>query len=184
MRLRLGQLAQSGAVDGQHAAWSDADDAWMPIDPPAGGGGGGSDLLAAVQYAPASFAEWTISSSTLTAIDTTNVTVTFTAPASGEVRITAVVPMFLAGGPGGAGLAWFDHGTSTVRGYAASLAPPNDYCPGNVVFSQILTGLTPTSSYQLDLAHCRVGAGTLHTYAEGNSALNVSGPLVIDVYAA
>src|SRR5690554_7708512 len=45
-----------------------------------GGGGGGSELLALVQYDPETETAYEISSSTLTALDTTNLRAVFTAP--------------------------------------------------------------------------------------------------------
>ncbi|HET7736446.1 MAG TPA: hypothetical protein VFK52_10750 [Nocardioidaceae bacterium] len=59
--------------------------AWQPI----GGGGGSGAVLAARQYQSASY--YTHTATTLTAIDATNIYISFTAPSSGGVLVSANV---------------------------------------------------------------------------------------------
>lgn len=76
-KLRLSQLQQSGAADGEVATWDDAAGIWVPA-PGSGGGGGGISWLGDVVNALTSLTgittsggTWTVSSGQVQAVTTT-----------------------------------------------------------------------------------------------------------------
>src|SRR5471032_3403774 len=82
-RLAVGAEGKVLTVVTGAPAWAD-----LPADTDAGGGGGGGTLLANVEYNPTSLATYTDNSSgILKDVDATNLIATFTAPASGNVKI-------------------------------------------------------------------------------------------------
>jgi hypothetical protein len=148
-----------------------------------------TNLLAVNQYAPASLATYTTTSLTVAALDATNMTVSFTAPASGAVLIrlsafckapsTAVAPVW--------GLT--DHTTTTIL-YGVQLYVMSTTAPGAYSAVQRITGLTPGTAYQMDWALAsNTAASMVTTYAKGitgttATATTTAGPAVMEVWAA
>lgn len=109
--------------------------------------------------------------STFAALDSTNLTLTFTAPASGQVllRFTTTAESSVSSSRS-VDVGWITHGTTTQVGRTSTL-----HCTDNGVampFSveQLLTGLTSGTSYHLDLASKN---STLATGTITNSTLSV-----------
>ncbi len=135
-------------------------------------------LLAVTQYGPASLQTYSTSSSTMTAVDTTNLTVgPFTVPVSGRilVRLTATTSA--------ANLWWglLNHSGGAQLGFSLG------FYAGNVGQSApvLITGLTPGASLQLDWGFASQ-SGTAGFYAFGGT-LNTAGhtaPAVMEVWAA
>lgn len=117
------------------------------------GSGGGTALLGLKSYAPAA-TTIDIATSTLTAFDTTNITVSFTAPASGIVLVRATCCLVCSNGTDKANLCLFTHSTTTVVGTVYSFQPGTEgsgfWVPTTAVWR--ISGLTPSASLQYDLA--------------------------------
>lgn len=121
-------------------------------------------VLGAKFYYPTTAANYTIGSSTLAAIDTTNLTVSFTAIGTQvlvELEVTSA--WYTAPTAGDAiGFALFAHGTSTQVGtsvtavQATSTSTAGVHCRVRV----LVTGLTAGTAYQYDWAWARTGSAT------------------------
>lgn len=138
-------------------------------------------------YAPAGGTTYTIASTTFAAIDTTNLTISFT-PISTQVlvELTAVTGFFA--GSGHMGFCLFTHGGTTQVGVHVDVLQSPGTTTGCVVLARILvTGLTAGTSTQLDWAWA-VSAGTGLIVAKGIAsgvfASTDSGPAVMRVFAA
>lgn len=123
----------------------------------AGGGSGAGQLLAYTSYNPASEATYTSSSSTFADIDSTNLQVTFVAPANGKVMVR--LNGHSLSGPSTV-IAW------NLRDGAADVANTNVKASIQSVEVRasadiIVTGLTPSQSYTYRWGFARtVGTGT------------------------
>jgi len=147
----------------------------------------GQFICAPHVYAPITPASPGVTSTTLAAFDTTNITTnTFVAPASGKVLVTA---SFLSAPP-------------STQNYSYALAAHNTVSPvvGNVITMEVsslnvqldaplefvVTGLTPGNTYQFDLLGA-VAAGTLTIKAAGVTSTSPTGatgaPVVMKVQA-
>lgn len=151
---------------------------WVKVGAAAAGA-----LLACVQYAPATNVAYVFSSTALAALDTTNLTVAFTAPASGAVlvRVTGGQINAQVGGQ----IVWglFTHSTTTQVGVSEG-SGGSSYEPGSTLrMAQKITGLTPGNSYQLDLAGFQ-GNGTTLNVQGATGTLNTGGPLLMEVLSA
>ena len=161
--------------------------------PAAGGGSGG--LLAIVQYAPyitpgpPYYVEYTTHSLTPVAVDATNLTVSFTAPASGKVlvKLTCGAVECQANGY------WelLDHTTDAQYGYSAFIGSnPSAGFETPVHMPIYVTGLTPGDVYQMDWAwHAQVnayfGTPTVYMWVQDNSPTNYTyGPMLMEVWPA
>lgn len=123
-------------------------------------------MLAVAQYAPATLAHYTSSSTTLTAMDAAHLSVSFTAPASGNVLITLSAP---AAAPTTAVQVFWgllDHTSSALYGNQAEVhAATTLSC---ITVRQMISGLTPSTAYQMDWALASSTAGqVVNTYAQG-----------------
>ena len=145
-----------------------------------------NQLLAVQVYAPGSQTIKSITAATLTAFDTTNLTVAFTVPLSGKVlvRFTGMVAL---NGSFHFNIGLFAHSTSNVVGFvysdfgASSTSGVNlDQC-----YEWYITGLTPGASLQYDLMGAITGGNTLAVFAYGPTAVdlvNPGGPAKLEVW--
>lgn len=146
---------------------------------------GGTALLGVTQYAPASKATYTTSSTSYVALDTTNLTVTFVAPASGQVLLRL-------GATGSNATGWqswavLTHGTSTLVGKAMF----RNYSDAGQPFAtqeQVIGGLTPGNTYTWDWAQATGNASfSVSTYAMGATSptqASPAAPAVMEVWSA
>lgn len=150
---------------------------------------GGADLLGNTQYAPGTQAPYTISATTLTAVDATNLTVNFTAPASGNVlvklstmvvstNVTAgsdlvfgLINQATAGKVGTEATAMFQQGTADEAGVV-------------ITTTHKITGLTPGTAYTLQWGAYLGSAGHGFTLYVGDrtTAAVPSAPATMEVY--
>lgn len=141
---------------------------------------GAGTLLAQHIYAPGTGVGFNLAASNaLTALDTTNLTLSFVAPASGivDVIVKCQIQCNLNSNQGVA-VALFTHGTTTQVGVTVN--PLFSFSSTNVsvgIYANMqfhLTGLTPGTTYQVDLAGCTytaaAAAGVI--YAQGNTGSN------------
>lgn len=147
-------------------------------------------LLAAAQYDPAAEASKSISSLiALTALDTTNLRLTFTVPANGSVLVR------LAGAVAGS----TSFGTillgvlegATVRGRQSPIGAINPAALGTDLVGQeasfLVTGLTPGASLTWDAAYGvevagGIGASLLYGGPNNASGANAAGAFVFEVW--
>ena len=147
-------------------------------------------LLSLTQYGPTTDPAYTLNTSAMTAIDTTNLTTSsFVIPASGRIKVTIAGTIYTAtGGGGNSFFALLNHSGGAQVGdtFAGPYEVTGSY---NYPFQRTLyiSGLTPGNSLQLDLAgYCSTGAGatTLHALVTATPAKNDYGPILIEVLAA
>lgn len=144
-------------------------------------------LLTTVNYAPGTAATYSSTSTTLAAIDTTNLTAGFVAPASGKVLVKlSAQANATASTPGWWGV--LDHTSGNLYGSAVQVV---EVTSGGIVansFASILiTGLTPGTSYQIDWAHAtQTAANTMSTKAGtmGKTVASGPGPALMEVWAS
>lgn len=136
--------------------------------PKAGGGGGGVDagdtgVLATSSYQPSM--DITVSGSSMTDLAATDALVTFTAPASGAVKVkVGVMAHYTATGNCFLGLR---ESTSTVgTRFLLSGMGTSEYLRINETFS--ISGLTPGSSHTYKAA-AKVSSGTLTVYTNAGA---------------
>jgi hypothetical protein len=139
-------------------------------------------LLSRTQYAPAVDPSYTTTSATPAAVDTTNMTFSFVAPASGDVLIRLSASIYISSGI--LYFCLFTHNTLTQVGdtmLAGSVAATT-----SAATATILTGLTPGQTYQLDWGFFCVspGAAVISAIgAQGAPGTN-GGPAVMEVWSA
>lgn len=138
-------------------------------------------LLAYIQYT--AMTTYTTTSTTLVSIDSTNLTITFRAPPSGNVliRLEATIENQISGDK----VAWalIDHVGLTQQGSAGIASPSNTN--GIRPLTILVTGLTSGTSYQYDWAWA-VSAGTAQMTVQPvvSPWTNVSSPATMEVWAA
>jgi hypothetical protein len=148
----------------------------------------GQYLCAPSQYAPGTITTLSTTSATLSAVSSANVnTGAFTAPASGNVLVTAY-GIYTGSSADNVSFALSAHGTVTpvvgtvITGSANSSA---NSIPCAIPF--LIAGLTPGTSYSLDLLFAISAAGTLAFKVIGQSSTTPTGtlgaPLVMTVQA-
>lgn len=128
---------------------------------------GPGTILATVQYAPVSLAIYPVQPTTMTALDTTNLTITFIVPQNGVVDVEALFFAQMSSNVANNGLwvGWLNHTGGAIVGNACLVSgtTTGDSSPQQVMFVKThLTGLTP-GSLSLDLA-------AVYPAAVGNSA--------------
>ena len=140
--------------------------------------------LATQVYAPTSKATYSVTGTTLTAIDTINMTVSFTAPPSGNVEVSLTGSGYC---PTAGNLYWalLDHTSGALRGTAMRVTSQTFI--GTTVKTEI-TGLTPGMTYQIDWAIANDTSGDVaNTYAQGQTSTTIAaagaGPAVMAVTA-
>lgn len=146
---------------------------------PGGGGGGSSSGLLAVATATTS-AAYSTTSTTSVAMDATNLSVTFTAPASGAVLITQTGYATTNSTTIGA-YEWSVITTAAVEVQVCSLVSKQTTLARRIA-TYYITGLTPGNSYTYRWGHRQVGGITGTTYTGGNSG--TSGNTIMTVAAA
>ena len=110
-------------------------------------------LLGSTSYA----GPLTTVTSSLAALDKTNLTLTFTAPSSGKVLLRASIEYSGPNGSFSITAGWYMHNTTTQVGVVQTLVSFNwtsgsTLNAGTVQSEQVASGLTPGQSYTLDLA--------------------------------
>ena len=132
----------------------------------------------------------TTSSGTMSAVSSANVnTGSFTAPASGGVVVESAFVMQVSTNADAVGFGLAAHGTAApMVGTDAVWKEPATTQPFPHVLQSYVTGLTPGTSYNLDLMFCIAPGGTASVLANGQSgtapALNNSGigaPVIMTV---
>lgn len=138
-------------------------------------------LLAYVARTAATLSEYATSSPTPEDVDATNLAVTFTAPASGKVR---VVLSAVANSDGGGIAQWWSlrAGSANVGG-TERLATMNTNEPTPITVSIVLTGLTPGTSYTYKWSWRTDGDAWLE-YGGTEFSGYSRGPATMEVYAA
>jgi hypothetical protein len=139
-------------------------------------------ILTGSQYATAANSTYTTTSNSPTAIDTNNLTLSFTAPSSGQVWVRWSAFVGEAGGGGNVSFGLVTHGTSTVVGAMEGVLANAGTSANRETFEQLLTGLTAGTTYNLDLAWTNA-LGTTTTIYYGNST-SYYGPVTWVVTAA
>jgi hypothetical protein len=128
-----------------------------------GGGSGGTALIATKKYAPATNTVFSTTSATYAVLDTTNLRVTFTGPASGSVivKLTAYADYNLSTLEYGWALLSGASIVSSSGGIANRIATQGT---GTTISqSFLITGLTSGTSYNWDWAHAENSTGTGRT---------------------
>jgi len=147
----------------------------------------GQYLCAPTSYAPGTFTQFTMNSTTLTAVSSTNIsTGSFTAPVSGNVIVTV---SFL--GANGAtaqnyAIGLLNHGLSTVAGNAVVNRYAANAAGALATVPFLVTGLSGTCNFDLAIATAGVGALTVNCQAISAttpSLANQAAPVLMTVQA-
>src|ERR1700733_10531709 len=142
--------------------------------------------LAQVFYEPSAGNSYTIASTTFAAIDTTNLTISFTPISTAVgVELTGDVAVLAAAA---IGFCLFTHGSTTQVGYHVVVVDPNAALNTTTVTARIhVTGLTAGSATQLDWAWATT-ASTAVLSAKGVTSGVIAatdvGPAIMRVFAA
>ena len=156
-KLAIGSAGQALIVSGGVPAWGNV-----------------TSLLGSAYYEPGSVATYTTTSTTFAAIDTTNLRVTFTAPASGNVIIKFG--------------AWINGTQPDLGVLEGSTVRALSLC-GTLASQQAgtkkITGLTPGVSYTYDLAFASTTGGVTTTVKAGGALTSAAGygPAFIEIWA-
>ena len=131
------------------------------------GGGGAGTLptwgaaasfasLSVTNYAPTTVAGYILNATTFTALDTTNLTTaSFTVPASGRIKVTLALNYTSSGNDSIAAMGMKNHSGGANVGPIIQVQLPYSGVAnpgGQMVTVYYITGLTPSSTLQLDLA--------------------------------
>jgi hypothetical protein len=150
-----------------------------------------ASLLARQQYAPGTLATLTTSSGSLVAIDTTNLTVSFTAPASGAVLVRLSGAIKGASGatvPSGVVWGLCVHSTTTPAGDSAMVPVTSTFLASTAQADILITGLTPSTVYQYDWAWAAPGANpnllAQAVSTSGAQSTAQGSPAVMEVWSA
>jgi hypothetical protein len=143
-----------------------------------GGITGTSGMLAVVSYSPGSPASPSTLSTTPTQVDPTNLTVSFTAPASGKVMIHLSAFAQTVGTGSSEGWALIGHGGSTQYGPSVYVASATNGVAQRTQAQIFVTGLTGGTGYQFDWAYFSSSA----SYGVGMTYGGVGAPAVIEVF--
>lgn len=151
----------------------------------AGASGSSSGLLAIVRYNPATGVKASTTSTTPVAVDATNLTISFTAPASGKVlvRLNAIAGLTSNADLGYWGL--LQHSTTNLVGDLEAVVSSTAEA-FRATAPIYLTGLTAGQTYQYDWAHAAQSGATMSTdYGGANSTgANNFGPAIMEVWSA
>jgi hypothetical protein len=148
---------------------------------PSGGGGGGSGLLAVLQYEPSTAAIYSTASASMAAVDSTNLTISFTAPSSGNVLVRLTGAGLAIGGYVYWGL--LPHGGGSQVGNSWCIAGANITDAGSAAF--YITGLVSGNTYQYDWAFSTTGTGYLVVQGgTNNPSQGNASPAVMEVWSA
>ncbi len=144
---------------------------------------GSAGILASAYYNPSGGTVSKTTTSTLTAIDTTNLRATFTAPASGNVIVKVGIGRC---NPNNCNPHLGVLDGSTTKG-TAIMAPSNGEAVRPAYASFKITGLTPGNTYSYDLAIVDSNAISHATFQYGFTTSNLAdgtGPAFIEVWSA
>lgn len=155
----------------------------MRLGPNAGGSSGGVNLQRLEYPGPGGTShDYSTSLATYSAVDSTNLSINFVVPASGNVRIN--LEAYGYGVAGAAVLEWGigPHGGSPSHTKGVSAA---DNSRGNrLTASFLITGLTPGANLVYDWFFASGAAGqTVHTIVDDGTPANAAGPAVMEVLA-
>ena len=157
-------------------------------------GGAPGTLLARTQYAPSSAGSYSMNTSGFVALDPTNLSVTFVAPPSGDVKVR--LQAFVKGAAAAAKSTAFavvsttaSPGTLVGVTGLVDLTPTATAGDNGVICSmdQIITGLSPRTSYTWYFAAMCTATTPPTIIPQGgtaNNALPTGAPAVIEVIAA
>jgi hypothetical protein len=154
----------------------------------ASGGGGG--LLARVQYAPSVLHTYSTVSATPSAMDATNLTISFTAPASGDVLVRLSACANQGDSLRSGYFCLLDHTTGAQVGDSQYVVGPNtDTFTLAVSVPFLVTGLAPGTAYQYDWGFFESSAATNGIFVLVQGAQGVPGnlyssPAVMEVWSA
>jgi hypothetical protein len=153
-------------------------------------GGGGGGLLARVQYAPSVLTTYSTASATPSAMDATNLTISFTAPASGDVLVRLSACANQGDLPRSGYFCLLDHTTGAQVGDSQYVVGPNTSTFTLAVSVPFLvTGLAPGTAYQYDWGFFESstainGIFVLVQGAQGVPGNLYSSPAVMEVWSA
>lgn len=149
-------------------------------------------LLNSIQYAPSTLSSY-VATTTMAALDATNITLSFTVPASGNVDIDVEIFLEIISSSGGeqCALGLLDHTTHAQVGLTIVCAETDQT---TLAFSSLLrprfhlTGLT-AGAHQLDLGAAAGSAttGSVNLYAQGfmgSPTGSNRGPALMQAFAA
>ena len=144
------------------------------------------------RYAPSSQVTFSSTSATFSAISSANINSgSFTAPASGQVLVTATITSQVASDGTTAAFGLAAHGTTTPMVAPVSVIKyPASAMPFPMTIPFLVSTLTAGSAYTFDLMYCVASGGTVTTYAYGQSGTTPTqgttgqgGPVVMTVQA-
>jgi hypothetical protein len=151
--------------------------------------------LAIVRYASGTGAIYNFVAGTLTALDTVNLTIAFTVPASGKISVRASFTLQLEAATASAGTATYamvgllNHlggatiGDTNMWSVQTQVAGVDDLVIQHCVYEGVMSGLTP-GALQLDLAGYYVGPAPKNCYINSQGLNNTNGsPVVLTVFA-
>jgi hypothetical protein len=153
-------------------------------------------VLATQQFAPSTLSTYAAAATTMTALDTTNLTLSFTVPANGIVDVLVQITYTIVGTVGGATLylCLLNHTGGALLGNVQMLAVNGGtsitlQAVNTVTFH--LTGLTP-GALQIDVAGGKIdasGTATGNFYAIANTSKTIAsdtaaGPCIIQAIAS
>jgi hypothetical protein len=147
----------------------------------------GAIMLGVSQYAPSNLASYTSTSVNVAAMDTTNMTVSFTAPVTGSVIVSLTANASISTSAAMAVWALLDHTSGNLRGSLMYVAANTSSCIYTA--RQLITGLTAGTAYQVDWAMASsVSSDTASTYAMSNTtkiaAVSQASPALMEVWSA
>ncbi len=138
-------------------------------------------LLARVQYAPASESKKTTESTSLVAVDSTNLKVAFVAPPSGDVFVR--LEAMIENETGGDKVVWALLESSTQKGPAGIASPSNTV--GIRPLTILVTGLEVGKEYTWEWAWAvSAGKALMVVQAVASPWTNAASPATIEVWAA
>jgi len=130
-------------------------------------------VLGTCQYAPATLAHFQTSSVTIAPMDTAHLTVSFTAPASGNIMV--ILSACAAAPSTAVEVVWAltDHTSGAIYGNQQSVCQTT--APNHYTVQVMVSGLTPGTVYQMDWAQgSSTASSQVTTYAMGVSSLTAS----------
>ena len=139
--------------------------------------------LSSTQYAPSVNPNYTVNNSTLTAVDTTNLTTSlFTVPASGKIKVSASFP-WATGAASTLVIGMKNHSGGVNVGPIMDVSLTSSTSLRSTV-QWLITGLTASSNLQLDLAAYGTGIAQINAQVSSTPAVTDYGPIDIIIEAA
>lgn len=167
---------------------------WMDTSTTTGGPVFPGMILNRVFYSVSTLAQYQLTSSPA-ALDSSHLTISYVAPASGAVYLSGrLYGRIIA--PNSVTEVWIyigfvTHGTNTVVGYldrvldvSTLFVNAQGWLSGTIDASIFISGLTPGTTYQVDLAACYAGTPSQATLYAGDGAGTTVPPVTLKVIAA